>query len=96
VENAIKHGLAPKVGAGRLSITAKPEGEFVRLAVEDDGVGAMAAACEPPANNNGLGLKIIAERLRALYHDRATLRFEPAESAGSRVTILIPRTQAAV
>jgi two-component system LytT family sensor kinase len=93
VENAIKHGLAPKIGAGRLSITAKPEGEFVRLAVEDDGVGAMAAPA--PASGNGLGLKIIAERLRTLYHDRATLRFEPAETAGSRVTILIPRTQQA-
>jgi two-component system LytT family sensor kinase len=93
VENAIKHGLAPKIGAGRLSITAKPEGEFVRLAVEDDGVGALAS--QAPANGNGLGLKIIAERLRTLYHDRATLRFEPAETAGSRVTILIPRTQQA-
>jgi two-component system LytT family sensor kinase len=93
VENAIKHGLAPKIGAGRLSITAKPEGDFVRLAVEDDGVGATAAYA--PANGNGLGLKIIAERLRTLYHDRASLRFEPAESAGSRVTILIPRTQQA-
>jgi two-component system LytT family sensor kinase len=95
VENAIKHGLAPKVGGGCLSITAKPEGEFVRLAVEDDGVGANAAPA--PANGNGLGLKIIAERLRTLYHDRASLRFEPADSTGSRVTILIPRTrQAAV
>jgi two-component system LytT family sensor kinase len=93
VENAIKHGLAPKVGGGRLSITASPEGEFVRLAVEDDGVGSMAPPA--PGNGNGLGLKIIAERLRTLYHDRATLRFEPSEAAGSRVTILIPRTQQA-
>lgn len=93
VENAIKHGLAPKIGAGRLSITARPEGEFVRLAVEDDGVGANAVPAH--LNGNGLGLKIIAERLRTLYHDRAVLRFEAAESAGSRVTILIPRAQQA-
>jgi two-component system LytT family sensor kinase len=93
VENAIKHGLAPKVGGGRLSITAQSDGEFVRLAVEDDGVGTTSASA--PASGNGLGLKIIAERLRTLYHDRATLRFEPAESAGSRVTILIPRAQQA-
>lgn len=92
VENAIKHGLAPKVGTGRLCITAAREGEFVRLEVEDDGVGAGAA---PAASGNGLGLKIIAERLRTLYHDRASVRFEAAETAGSRVTILIPRAQAA-
>jgi sensor histidine kinase YesM len=41
-------------------------------------------------------LKIIAERLRALYDDRASLLFEKAEHAGSRVTILIPRNEAVV
>ncbi len=95
VENAIKHGLAPKIGAGSLRITAERQGEFVKLAVEDDGVGA-AAARKPPAANNGLGLKIIAERLRTLYHGRASLEFEAGQTAGSRVTILIPRNEAAV
>jgi two-component system LytT family sensor kinase len=90
VENAIKHGLAPKVGAGRLSITAERHGEFVKLAVEDDGVGAAANRSGPVASN-GLGLKIIAERLRTLYHGRASLEFEAAAAAGSRVIILIPR-----
>jgi len=91
VENAIKHGLAPKIGEGNLSITADREGEFVRLAVEDDGAGpAPAGASEGNRNGNGVGLKIIAERLRALYDDRASLRIERAATAGSRVTILIP------
>jgi two-component system LytT family sensor kinase len=39
VENAIKHGLAPKLGGGNLRIRAVDEGEFVRFVVEDDGVG---------------------------------------------------------
>src|SRR6202521_3068205 len=43
VENAIKHGLAAKIGVGHISITAGRQGGFVRLAVEDDGVGAAAA-----------------------------------------------------
>lgn len=91
VENAIKHGLAPKIGAGTLSITADRSGEFVRLAVEDDGVGpAAASASDGARNGNGVGLKIISERLRALYDGRASLRIEQAEEAGSRVTILIP------
>jgi two-component system LytT family sensor kinase len=96
VENAIKHGLAPKIGGGRLSITANREGEFVRLAVEDDGVGSAAAPPSPATSGGGVGLKIIADRLRTLYHDRASLQFETAEAAGSRVTILIPRNEAAV
>jgi two-component system LytT family sensor kinase len=92
VENAIKHGLAPKVGDGQLSITADRHGDFVRLAVEDDGVGAAAEVAPPRCN--GLGLKIISDRLRTLYHDRASLHFETASAAGSRVTILIPRSEA--
>jgi two-component system LytT family sensor kinase len=82
VENAIKHGLAPKIGEGNLSITADREGEFVRLAVEDDGVGpAPAGASEGSRNGSGVGLKIIAERLRALYDGRASLRIEKAAAA---------------
>jgi two-component system LytT family sensor kinase len=95
VENAIKHGLAPKVGEGHITITAAPQGEFVRLAVEDDGVGVEAAAPAPPAGG-GHGLRIIAERLRTLYDGRASLDMRPAESLGSRVTILIPRHEAGV
>jgi two-component system, LytTR family, sensor kinase len=95
VENAIKHGLAPKVGEGHISITAALHGEFVRLAVEDDGVGVKAAAAAPPAGN-GLGLKIIAERLRTLYDGRASLDVQLAAALGSRVTILIPRHEAGV
>ncbi|SPF56539.1 putative Histidine kinase internal region [Candidatus Sulfopaludibacter sp. SbA4] len=95
VENAIKHGLAPKVGQGHISITAALHGEFVRLAVEDDGVGVKAATpadvpAAPPAGN-GLGLRIIADRLRTLYSGRASLDVQLAESLGGRVTILIPR-----
>jgi len=94
VENAIKHGLAPKVGEGHISVTAALEGAFVRLAVEDDGVGVKTAA--PPAHpaGNGLGLRIIAERLHTLYNGRASLEVRPAERVGSRVTILIPRHEA--
>jgi len=95
VENAIKHGLASKVGEGHISITAALHGEFVRLAVEDDGVGVKAAV-PPAAAGNGLGLRIIAERLRTLYNGRASLDMRPAERVGSRVTILIPRHEAGV
>jgi two-component system LytT family sensor kinase len=97
VENAIKHGLAPKVGDGNLSILADRQGEFLRLSVEDDGVGPGAPA-EEDANRrgNGVGLKIIAERLRTLYDGRASLSIEKAAISGSVVTILIPRGEAVV
>jgi two-component system LytT family sensor kinase len=96
VENAIKHGLASKVGEGHINITAVLQGEFVRLAVEDDGVGVQASAPSPAPAGNGLGLRIIADRLRTIYDGQASLDVQPAEPLGSRVTILIPRQRAGV
>jgi two-component system LytT family sensor kinase len=94
VENAIKHGLAPKVGKGHINISAALDGEYVRLAVEDDGVGVQVAPPAAPPSGNGLGLRIIAERLRTLYNGRASLNVQPAELRGSLVIILIPREEA--
>jgi two-component system LytT family sensor kinase len=83
VENAIKHGLAPKIGVGHLHIRAGLDGGFVKLEVEDDGIGVESAP-------HGMGLKIIAERLRTLYKAGASLEFESVKALGCRVTILIP------
>lgn len=90
VENAIKHGLAPKIGPGHLNIRAGRDGRFVKLEVEDDGVGFPAAALTEESSRRGVGLKIIAERLKTLYQAGASLQFEAANPLGSRVTILIP------
>lgn len=90
VENALKHGLGPKTGVGHLWISAQPREDHVRLNVEDDGVGPAAARYRRPATN-GLGLVNVADRLRALYQERAQVCFEAREAGGSRVTVLIPR-----
>jgi two-component system LytT family sensor kinase len=90
VENAIKHGLAPKVGPSHLHIRAGRDGRFVKLEVEDDGVGFGEAASVQENARRGVGLKIIAERLKTLYQAGASLEFESPNALGSRVTILIP------
>lgn len=56
VENALKHGFRPKVGACRLKVDA----EGGRIRVEDDGVGRQPDAPE------GLGLRTVRERLQAV------------------------------
>ena len=87
VENALKHGLAPKTGQGHLWIYAHPDGERLCLRVEDDGLGPSAGG----STHMGHGLTNIAERLRTLYQDRASVTLEPRPGGGSRATILIPR-----
>jgi len=84
VENAIRHGLSPKVGPGCLTIRAWSEGSWLFLLVEDDGLGATLPL--PP----GLGVGNTRERLDALYGDRAALHIETASLRGFRATIQIP------
>lgn len=84
VENAIRHGLAPKMGPARLTIAARPEGDRLLLTVEDDGLGAMLPL------RVGLGVGNTRERLGALYGERAALRIESAPDAGFRARIEMP------
>jgi LytS/YehU family sensor histidine kinase len=84
VENAIRHGLSPKIGPGRLAIGVSSEGPLLVLAVEDDGRGAALPL------RAGLGVGNTRERLGALYGERATLRIDTAPDAGFRARIQIP------
>jgi two-component system, LytTR family, sensor kinase len=85
VENALKHGLAPKPGPVHLRISALPDGDLLRLSVEDDGVG-------PGHGRPGVGLTNVAGRLETLYHDRAGLTLQAREGGGTRAAIVLPRT----
>jgi len=93
VENALKHGLAPKTGPGRLWITAKSQGDQLFLAVEDDGVGSAASIGKSNGNSlsHGVGLKNITQRLATLYQERAQVSLESRTPSGTRVTLVLPR-----
>jgi hypothetical protein len=84
VENAIRHGLSPKVGAGHLTIGARSEESWLFLTVEDDGLGATLPL------RGGLGISNTRERLAALYGDRAILSIKTAPQRGFCARIQIP------
>ncbi|HKV39632.1 MAG TPA: histidine kinase [Blastocatellia bacterium] len=105
VENALKHGLARKVGNGTLQIIVGREEGFLRLTVEDDGPGFSQRPAPIPAGNqatqssrapgpkhsgNGVGLRNISERLATIYSGRAKVLFEHRTGGGSRVTLVLP------
>lgn len=96
VENAIKHGLAPKLRGGRLRIRAVDEQRFVRLLVEDDGVGRREAQApgQPLGGQSGIGLRNVTERLRTLYGDQAEMTIHSEVGQGTRVSLLIPKHEA--
>jgi Histidine kinase/Histidine kinase-, DNA gyrase B-, and HSP90-like ATPase len=88
VENAIKHGLEPKPGPGRILIRAVRDraGAEERLAVSviDDGTGLR------DGTGSGVGLSNVREQLRARYGDRAQLTLTGAAGAGTTARIVVP------
>lgn len=91
VENAVKHGLEPKVEGGRISVSATAEGECVVFRVRDDGLGFdPTRRRDDRETGGGVGLDNLRERLFVLYEGAA--RLEIAEAGpGCEVRIIIPR-----
>ena len=76
VENAVRHGLAPKPGSGMVRIDVAPDGAGLLIAVRDDGVGLRHGS------GSGLGLATVRARLRSRYGAAAQLRVEPQAEGG--------------
>jgi sensor histidine kinase YesM len=84
IENAIKHGLEPKIEGGRIDISAQLDNGFMQVNVRDNGAGFNMHADE------GVGLANIRERLRLLYENRAELIIEAPLDGGAIAAIRVP------
>ena len=71
VENAIKHGLEPKLDGGRITVRARRDGQRLCLSVADTGLGLEAAAANG-SNGTQVGVANVRERLQALYGSAAS------------------------
>ena len=74
VENAIQHGLEPKVEGGRVSIRADVVGAQLRISVRDDGLGLAAGPAQRPSAGTGVALQNVRERLVSRYGGQASMR----------------------
>ena len=88
VENSIRHGIAPRRGAGVVSIIAKRERENLIIKVTDNGLGKQLR--RNGQNGSGIGLKNIDQRLRELYGDLGGLELAWPSEGGCEVTLTIP------
>jgi two-component sensor histidine kinase len=84
VENAIKHGIEPKPGRGQVEIVAEREGDTLRIAVIDDGLGLRLGV------GGGLGLANVRAQLDALYSNRATFEIRSQPDGGVCAELRIP------
>ena len=84
VENAIKHGITPRVTGGHLHISVRRLDDMLLLEVTDDGVGTREPLSE------GVGLGNARARLASLYGARHRLDAGPGPQGGFQVKIEIP------
>jgi LytS/YehU family sensor histidine kinase len=87
VENAIRHGLAPRPTPGRLALAARLDGDRLELCVSDDGVGFVARSGD---SSLGIGLQNVRARLAQLHGSDGTLTLERSTPHGTVATIRIP------
>jgi two-component system LytT family sensor kinase len=89
IENSIKHGLARKVGGGRITIrTVMSHGRTV-IEVHDDGLGMSEERLEH-ALGGGIGLSNVNERLQTIYGANYHLKLTSSPGEGTCARIEIP------
>lgn len=87
VENAVRHGAAPRVESTEVRVTGRAEDGVVRLVVRDTGAGATA---EELASGEGTGLRRLRDRLAALHASAARLDLA-TDGGGFSATLTLPR-----
>ena len=84
VENAIQHGLEPKVEGGRITVTAHRQDRRLLISVTDDGLGFAETSA------TGIGLENIRARLAAIFGPTAHLELSSKVGAGTTAMMSIP------
>ena len=85
VENAIKHGLEPKMEGGEITIKVAEKDDFIRIEVTDTGIGFSSF------HNTGVGIGNVRERIKLLYGEKGRLILEENEPNGVRAIIEVPK-----
>ena len=85
VENAVKHGLEPKMEGGEIMIKAMEEEDLIRIEVMDTGLGFSSF------HETGVGIGNVKERIQLLYGEKGRLIIEENKPSGVRAIIEVPK-----
>jgi two-component system sensor histidine kinase LytS len=101
VENALRHGLFPKLSDCKLAITITCGKTEIIIKVSDNGVGIPAARlqCVLHAEADGIGIENVNSRMTSIYGSNYPIIIDSKENKGTDVTLRIPtegRSQYAV
>lgn len=87
VENAIRHGIAPRPGPGRVTISTHGENGHLRIVVSDTGNGFSQSGT---GDRRGVGLTNTASRLEQFYGQDAQLDLGSNPGGGAAVSVTLP------
>ena len=87
VENAIQHGLEPKIEGGHITVRASVDDDQLTLTVMDDGLGL-----DHPGQTKGtqLGVTNIRERLQVMHGAAASLSLDANTTGGVTARLTLP------
>lgn len=87
VENAIRHGIAPRPAGGKLRLSLSVSDDRLAIEIVDDGNGSQSGHCD---GSSGLGLKAVRKLLETHFPGEATLDISTQPGAGFTVHIDLP------
>jgi two-component system sensor histidine kinase LytS len=92
IENAIHHGLFPKIKDCKLTISALPDRNHLQISIVDNGAGIDQAKLAEILNHKsaGIGLSNVHKRLQSIYGKEYGLKIKSLPGSGTNVTINIP------
>jgi sensor histidine kinase YesM len=87
VENAVKHGLEPKIEGGRVDVSAYEKEDLLCIQIADTGLGLDSHS----AKGSDVGLAHVRERLASVYGPSASLDIASNSHGGVTATLRIPK-----
>lgn len=97
-ENAIQHGIKPKMEPGWIHIKVKQSGDRLMMEVKDNGVGIsqerlqkLKEELKEGTARESYGLINVNNRIRLLYGESFGVAVESAEGKGTSIKIILPR-----
>ena len=89
VENAIRHGIGPKIDGGMITLRAWRKSGRLGIEVADDGMG-IPEEKRGEILDSGIGITNVRERLKVLYGQEFSLKIDSRPGKGTTIRIEIP------
>jgi len=93
IENAIKHGLAPRLEGGEIHLRTRHRDGRLTIEIDDNGMG-MSPERLREVYGGGIGISNVHERLRLLYGDQFDMGIRSQPGEGTQIRIEIPELAA--